>query len=301
MLHYIGTGINYPNDTSITPLTKCLSDVELAAAYFDTLGFCSLLLRNEQATGFNIMRAINNARALAANVTDPSIVIYHQSSHGLQVRDRDGDEYDGMDEAVCTYDTYWDNKENEWQHVLTDDEFHTLFSDFPPSVLVLGVFDTCHSGSISRTILPTRRYAYRRDGSDHASLPGGATPVSANRRQSRDGFIETSFPYVILAGASSDGYSYEDRLGGLLTRSLISELRTEAKPPSLLQSIASILRFRAPGMARSAIDGAPAFPSRKKLIANIIRRIRAAGYHDQTPHYECTKHNFTLPELSVKS
>ncbi len=294
MLHYIGTGINYTNDASITPLSKCVADVELAAAFFEKLGFSIDLLRNEQATAYNVGAAISNARAMASNVAGSSVVVYHQSSHGLQVRDRDGDEPDGMDEAVCTYDTYWDNKENEWQHVITDDEIHTLFSAFPSSTLVLGIFDTCHSGSISRSILPHRRYAYRRDGSD--LRPHDLAPVRAHAALCRDSFVETQFPYVILAGASSDGYSYEDRLGGLLTRSLIAELRADARPPSFLQSLASFFRFAAP--ARRAMSGRGTFPPRRTIIKNIIRRIRAAGYHDQTPHYECTKRNFTRPELT---
>ena len=66
------------------------------------------------------------------------ILLFYISGHGYQMKDQDGDEEDGYDEYIqlsCGR--------------VTDDELHTLlFTNLPVNTRVIGICDTCHSGSM---------------------------------------------------------------------------------------------------------------------------------------------------------
>ena len=66
-------------------------------------------------------------------------VFFHYSGHGTQVQDTDGDEMDGLDEAI-----YSKNGK-----IITDDEISEVLMSFPKDKTVFLVFDCCHSGSIA--------------------------------------------------------------------------------------------------------------------------------------------------------
>jgi exonuclease VII large subunit len=64
-------------------------------------------------------------------------LFFHYSGHGTQVRDRDGDEPDGLDEAIYT------------RHgVVSDDEIAKVVGSIPAGVTVVMIFDCCNSGTI---------------------------------------------------------------------------------------------------------------------------------------------------------
>ena len=65
------------------------------------------------------------------------VVVFYFSGHGSQIRDRDGDELNRLDELVCTYDMDW-----ERQTYILDDELDALFDAVPPEIL-LEVFVDC--------------------------------------------------------------------------------------------------------------------------------------------------------------
>lgn len=65
----------------------------------------------------------------------------HYSGHGTYVADKDGDEDDGYDEAICPVD--FKSAGN-----LVDDEIHAIcVAPLPPGVRLTCIFDSCHSGS----------------------------------------------------------------------------------------------------------------------------------------------------------
>ena len=62
----------------------------------------------------------------------------HYSGHGTYSYDRDGDEEDGRDEALCDVNG----------STCTDDQIYHLLSSLPEGVTVTFVMDCCHSGTI---------------------------------------------------------------------------------------------------------------------------------------------------------
>lgn len=72
---------------------------------------------------------------------------FSYSGHGTQVRDRDADEADGLDEALCPQDL-------RAAGVITDDELFGIFSEAGSGEQCVGFFDCCFSGTIDRFAPP---------------------------------------------------------------------------------------------------------------------------------------------------
>ena len=84
--------------------------------------------------------------------TAPGDRVYlYFSGHGLQVKDVSGDEEDGMDEAISTYDIKAD--ETDWTNVILDDDLEAVLAKLKGRAVTL-VIDACHSGTISRSLSP---------------------------------------------------------------------------------------------------------------------------------------------------
>jgi hypothetical protein len=61
------------------------------------------------------------------------------SGHGGRIRDLHNEEADGWDETWVLYDRQ-----------LIDDELYALWAQFQPSVRILALSDSCHSGSVTQ-------------------------------------------------------------------------------------------------------------------------------------------------------
>jgi uncharacterized caspase-like protein len=72
------------------------------------------------------------------------VVVITFSGHGTYVPDTNGDEIDGLDEALCPYDLQTGGA------ALIDDEINTLFSARQGGVRLLLISDSCHSGTVTR-------------------------------------------------------------------------------------------------------------------------------------------------------
>jgi len=66
---------------------------------------------------------------------------FHYSGHGTSVPDNDGDEEDGMDEAIVLV---IENKD----YIIRDDDINEVLMSLPKGVSVVLVFDCCMSGTI---------------------------------------------------------------------------------------------------------------------------------------------------------
>eukprot|EP00746_Dinoflagellata_sp_MGD_P057751 gnl/MRDRNA2_/MRDRNA2_24835_c0_seq1.p1 gnl/MRDRNA2_/MRDRNA2_24835_c0~~gnl/MRDRNA2_/MRDRNA2_24835_c0_seq1.p1 ORF type:complete len:325 (-),score=63.80 gnl/MRDRNA2_/MRDRNA2_24835_c0_seq1:428-1321(-) len=72
--------------------------------------------------------------------------IFNYSGHGTSVPDKDGDEADGKDEALCLVTP---EGKIDWDAFLTDDDFcEVVTSCVSPEVKILILCDCCHSGTI---------------------------------------------------------------------------------------------------------------------------------------------------------
>lgn len=143
-------GINkFANYAQFT-LNGCINDAkDMAALYKNLLGFKAsetTILTDAQATKANIMAKLK-AMVADAKAGKLNYLVFSLSSHGTQMKDTSGDEPDGKDEAFVPYDIAEKNGSWDAAHIISDDEFHDLFTQLPANVLLEVYLDTCHSGS----------------------------------------------------------------------------------------------------------------------------------------------------------
>lgn len=112
------------------------------------------LLRNQEATAQNILRELEQ---LVSETQFGDRVFIHYSGHGFQVPDEYIiDEKDGLDEIIAPYNVEIRNVPNGvMKSTLTKGTYITddIFNDYKVKLLgrsVVMVFDSCHSGTISR-------------------------------------------------------------------------------------------------------------------------------------------------------
>ena len=101
-----------------------------------------VLLLNENATRQNIL---DNLTFLGSIIDGDDVFLFSWTGHGTQIKDLDGDDGDGLDEAICPYDTKYEN--GEYVNVITDDELDAYFSLIGAEGLFL-MFESCFSGGL---------------------------------------------------------------------------------------------------------------------------------------------------------
>ncbi|HQN22959.1 MAG TPA: caspase family protein [Thermotogota bacterium] len=101
------------------------------------------ILLDGQATRGNILRTFGEIEEITDKNT--SVILYY-SGHGAQVPDRNGDEEDGVDEAIAPYDT-----NAKLDNLILDDELQISFDRIArKSRLLFVMLDSCFSGSANR-------------------------------------------------------------------------------------------------------------------------------------------------------
>jgi hypothetical protein len=75
--------------------------------------------------------------------------VFHFSSHGTQVDDQSGDEWECRDEVIVPYD-------HDWDHPFRDDDLREIFDVIPEGVNFTFIADCCHSGSIQKALFDSR-------------------------------------------------------------------------------------------------------------------------------------------------
>jgi hypothetical protein len=131
-------------------------DLELIAPMLAANGFGDgniVALTNERATRAAIAEQLEK---LSRDTRSGDRVYIHFSCHGQQMADTDGDEPDGLDEAIVPYDARrrWEAGRYEGENHLRDDELEAYLEKIRRRAgshgnLVL-VVDACHSGTADR-------------------------------------------------------------------------------------------------------------------------------------------------------
>lgn len=150
------TGVgNYPADSGWTKISAA-NDLRHLTAALQRNGFAEeniTLLLDEKARKADILRAFD---ILQSKLQIGDIVYLHFSAHGQQLPDLNGDEIDGLDEAVVPYDSpkYYRAGSYTGENLLTDDELSVQTGRLCAAVGEAGqvvlVLDSCHSGTGSR-------------------------------------------------------------------------------------------------------------------------------------------------------
>lgn len=202
MRHALCIGINdYPGTGS--DLAGCVNDANDWADELTKRGFAVERLLDGEATG-DAMRSAMRRLITAAGYGDTVVITF--SGHGTWVRDSDGDEPDGRDEALVPYDIAAHGP-------LLDDELYDIFSDRARGVRVVMVSDSCHSGTVARFAPSTRT-----DADKVKFLPPGVflEPAEAARaaKLPRVPAGRPRHAALLMSGCADVEYSYDARFGG---------------------------------------------------------------------------------------
>jgi len=119
----------------------------------------------------NAANIINAYKQVVADSENGDAIFLHYSGHGTKLKDDNGDEADGYDEALCPRDYQSSGM------IRDDDLYDMLIKDLADGVHMVSLMDCCHSGSIMD--LP---YIFKGDGSQ--------TEMTLDPGMNLDAFIE---------------------------------------------------------------------------------------------------------------
>ncbi len=146
-LHGLVIGIN--QYTNLKPLQGAVNDAEDIANALSSLSPANLiLLTDEKATRSKILSALDQLEKVSAP-GDTVIITY--AGHGIQIKEAvDGQEDDGYDEAwaLTGFSANGSNSANR----IMDDELGAKLNNLKGRQIIF-VSDSCHSGSMTRTVM----------------------------------------------------------------------------------------------------------------------------------------------------
>ncbi|OPZ90375.1 MAG: Caspase domain protein [Firmicutes bacterium ADurb.Bin419] len=109
-------------------------DVDAMNKILTPLGYGTIPIKSRAATKDRVLSTLSN---LAIVLKPGDILVFYFSGHGSRVPDRNGDEEDGIDEAIVAYDGN-----------IIDDELHEIWKNFKPGVKIVMISDSCFSGTV---------------------------------------------------------------------------------------------------------------------------------------------------------
>ena len=131
---------NYPEPNR---LGGCVNDSVAWQQALERLGFSVTMLHNEQATHAGVTRELQR---LVNSATAGDVIVFQYAGHGYQLRDPDGDDSDGWDEALVPIDF-------DAGAFLVDDEIRETLLTMRTGVSLTCFLDCCHSGTATRLLM----------------------------------------------------------------------------------------------------------------------------------------------------
>lgn len=137
-------GINYVGTEN--ELQGCHNDVMQMTRFFAAKGyneaFMKLLLDDGKHEPPTLANIVNGMSWLVQDAKQGDTLLFHYSGHGTSIADQDGDEDDGLDEALVPMDY-------ARAGLLRDDDIYKiLIQRLPEGVKLVCICDCCHSGTI---------------------------------------------------------------------------------------------------------------------------------------------------------
>jgi hypothetical protein len=130
-------------------LAGCVNDATNWAKALRGLTFDVTMLTDQGATRAAILDAFGT---LVRSARAGDVVVFQFAGHGTQVDDLDGDEDDARDEAFCPAD-FAEGR------LLIDDDIKAAIAGVQAGVNLTCFIDCCHSGTITRALVPGGRPA----------------------------------------------------------------------------------------------------------------------------------------------
>lgn len=140
-------GVGKYRSAKFTPLKGPPNDLALVEKVLrENYGVSNItILKDEMASS---QRILDEFMRLKSTTGKNDVIFFYFSGHGTQVKDRNGDEADGWDEALVAYDY---NQETRTGLIL-DESLATVLNEMADRQ-VLSVIDSCHSGTITRSVI----------------------------------------------------------------------------------------------------------------------------------------------------
>lgn len=131
-------GINYIGTSN--ELNGCINDVDAMEKMLMKTGFNNFVKLTDKTLVKPTKSAIlNTFTNLLRSSKVGDLLCFFYSGHGSYILDRSGDELDGRDEAIVSLD----------MNIVSDDELKAIIqAELKEGVTLLGIFDSCFSGSI---------------------------------------------------------------------------------------------------------------------------------------------------------
>ncbi|MDY7396305.1 caspase family protein [Aureibaculum sp. 2210JD6-5] len=277
---------DYPSKTGWNNISS-KNDVPLIKQTLLSQGFNEsniTILIDEQATKQAILMAL---KELYDKTSEGDIIVFHVSAHGQQIIDENGDEIDGLDEAIIPYDawakyTYKYKGENH----LRDDELGVIIANLRNKLgktgQILFLLDSCHSGSTTR--------GGKARGSMSAFVPDGWTPKKNGTSKGSDMFEKVklssnSSPFILISGASANELNYEHEGVGSLSYSFskaMNELGNDFTYRQLFSKIQVIMNVISPRQTPT-VEG------------DVDYKLFKGEYVTQQPYFEV----ISIPRINV--
>lgn len=199
---------DYP---ALTKLHGCINDIRLMAQILkENFGFPAenvVMLENDKATRDDILAAFG---ALTAATNKDDVVVIHYAGHGSQMTDLEGDEPTGLDSTIMPYDSEgWQGKNRD----ITDDEIGLKLAALAEKTSCITlIFDSCHSGTITRDATGIGGRSMPPDLRPAAEL--GRSPVPGvgpanSAAAGPSGWMPVTEKYVVISGCRDEETSFE--------------------------------------------------------------------------------------------
>ncbi len=151
--------------------THADNDARVMKATLEQKGFQHVtMITNEQATKLAVVNAIN---AIYDDCEEGDVFVFYFSGHGQLVKDQNGDEFDGYDEALVLYGApkYYDGLYRNESHLL-DEELSKMLNKVRAKI--------GHKGEV--LVLLEAGFGWD-DSAEHNNIRGGAQPLQKTKNR----------------------------------------------------------------------------------------------------------------------
>jgi len=246
-------------------------------------------LRDGEATSTAVIRSFETW--LKEGVQPQDRVVFYFSGHGSNIPDVNGDEKDGVDEVLVTNDMKRArvNGRATLTGVVADDKLSQLIAAIP-SRNVWIVVDSCHSGTVTRTIdLANRSLARDKvyvKSFSYAGMPAPSTKHDKPSVVTRGVKAGPTENFVSLTAAGDGEEAIGTSKGGVFTIGLteaFARLAAQGKTPTV-----AALKDEAAAYIRSKVDRAqvhtPQLNGSTELAGGALKLLEEAPPSSQGPN-----------------
>lgn len=181
------------------------------------------LLTERNATRDSILSNMQNWLVLDTQAGDE--ILFYFSGHGFQIEDKNQDEEDHKDEAIAAYDVAMD-KGNGFINMISDDEIGDIFDQVKDREVTV-IIDSCHSGTLTRSLLEDADERYAKTLKFNSKTSGYSKDlITAHRKE--ESFIGGSRNRVVWSAVSSWQKAlvdFETRNGSVFTNLYIKGVK----------------------------------------------------------------------------